>query len=86
MGILNYADTFCGLQSGFLNISGESFMGLQASLINCAHDLYGLQCGSYLIIGVNGASGTVRGCQIGLLNIISQNGWLPVLPIVNGHF
>ncbi|MBQ6338172.1 MAG: hypothetical protein IJI36_03415 [Kiritimatiellae bacterium] len=101
VGILNYADTFCGLQSGFLNISGESFMGLQASLINCAHDLYGLQCGSYLIIGVNVASGTVRGCQIGLvnyantiergcqiglLNIISQNGWLPVLPIVNGHF
>jgi len=26
------------------------------------------------------------GLQIGLVNIIEQNGWLPVLPIVNGHF
>jgi hypothetical protein len=27
-----------------------------------------------------------RGCQIGIVNIISQNGWLPVLPILNGSF
>lgn len=101
VGILNYADAFCGLQTGYVNISGESFMGLQSSLINCAHDLYGVQTGCYLILGVNVASGTVRGCQIGLINyanevergcqigivnIITQNGWLPVLPIVNGHF
>lgn len=101
VGILNYADAFCGLQSGYINISGETFMGAQASLVNCAHDLYGLQCGCYFILGVNVASGVMRGCQIGLvnyansvergcqvglLNIISQNGWLPVLPIVNGHF
>ena len=26
------------------------------------------------------------GLQIGIINIIEQNGWLPVLPIVNGHF
>ncbi len=47
------------------------------------------------------ASGRVRGCQIGLfnyaeemergmqigiVNVISRNGWLPVLPIVNGRF
>ena len=101
IGVLNYADTFCGLQSGYVNIAGESFMGLQASLVNCAHDLYGVQCGCYFILGVNVAGGTVRGCQIGLINyantvergcqiglvnVISQNGWLPVLPIVNGHF
>jgi hypothetical protein len=76
-------------------------MGLQSSLVNCAHDMYGLQCGSYFIFGVNAAGGTLRGCQIGLVNyanrmdrgcqigivnIISQNGWLPVLPILNGSF
>ena len=101
VGILNYADTFCGLQDGIINISGRSFMGLQASLVNCAHDMYGLQCGYYLIFGVNAASGTLRGCQIGLvnyadtveygcqigiLNIIAHNGWCPVFPIINGRF
>ena len=47
------------------------------------------------------ASGSVRGCQLGLVNyaeemekglqvgivnIISRGGWAPVLPIVNGCF
>ena len=101
VGILNYADSFCGLQDGFVNISGGSFMGLQSSLVNFADDVFGLQCGYYVIFGVNVASGSVRGCQIGLVNyanrmdrgcqigivnIISQNGWLPVLPILNGSF
>ena len=101
VGILNYADTFCGLQDGIVNISGTSFMGLQSSLVNCAHDMYGLQCGCYFILAVNAVGGTLRGCQIGLVNyanrvergcqigfvnIISHNGWLPVLPIINGSF
>ena len=101
VGILNYVDSFCGLQDGFVNISGGSFMGAQSSLVNIAHDVYGFQCGYYVIFGVNVASGSVRGCQIGLVNyanridrgcqigivnIISQNGWLPVLPILNGSF
>ncbi len=76
-------------------------MGLQSSRVNYAHDMYGLQCGYYLVVGVNVASGALRGCQIGLVNyadtidrgcqiglvnIISHNGWLPVLPIINGSF
>jgi hypothetical protein len=76
-------------------------MGLQSGFLNCAHDVSGLQCGYYLLLGVNAASGTLRGCQLGLvnfanrvegglqigiINIIEQNGWAPVLPIVNGHF
>ena len=101
IGALNYADSFCGLQDGIVNVSGSSFMGLQSSLVNFAQDVYGLQCGYYFIVGVNVASGTMRGCQIGLVNyanrvdggcqiglvnVISHNGWLPVLPIVNGSF
>lgn len=101
LGIVNYADSFCGLQDGFLNISGEMFSGLQYGLVNVVDDVRGVQCGYWVIFGVNIASGHVRGCQfglvnyadtmesglqIGLVNIISNNGWLPVLPIVNGHF
>ncbi len=101
IGILNCADAFCGLQDGLINTSGGSFLGLQSSLVNYSHDVYGLQCGYYLIFGVNVASGTLRGCQIGLVNyantvgcgcqigivnVISNNGWLPVLPILNGSF
>lgn len=100
-GVLNCADAFCGLQDGFVNISGSSFVGMQTSLVNYAHDVYGLQCGWYFLCGVNVASGVMRGCQIGLVNyadtvergcqiglvnIISHNGWLPVLPIINGNF
>ena len=101
LGIFNYASAFCGLQDGFVNVTSGSFMGVQASFLNSTCDLNGLQCGYYLLFGVNIASGVMRGCQIGLVNyaervdgglqigfvnIISENGWLPVLPIVNGHF
>ncbi len=100
VGILNYSNAFCGLQDGVVNVS-ESFAGLQSSLVNFAQDMYGVQCGYYFIFGINVAGGAMRGCQlglvnyantmeegiqIGLVNIISRNGWLPVLPIVNGHF
>ena len=101
LGLLNYADTFCGLQESLVNISGGKFTGLQTGFISCANDLYGLQCGFYFLLGVNVVSGAMRGCQIGLVNyaqridgglqiglvnVAPQNGWLPVLPIVNGHF
>ena len=100
-GLLNYADTFTGLQDGIANVANGRFMGLQSGFLNCAHNVYGLQCGFYFLLGVNVSSGSLRGCQIGLvnfanrvegglqigiINIIEQNGWAPVLPIVNGHF
>ncbi len=103
IGLLNYAGSFCGLQGGIVNVTGDSFTGMQSGFFNLARDMKGLQCGGacFGLIGVNVVSGSVRGCQIGLLNyaeemecglqigivnIISRNGWLPVLPIVNGHF
>ena len=101
IGLLNYAGSFCGLQDGFVNVTGDSFAGLQSGLVNFTHELRGVQCGVYLVLGVNVASGPVRGCQIGLVNyaeemerglqiglvnVIARNGWLPVLPIVNGRF
>ena len=101
IGLFNYADEFCGLQNGIVNVSGTKFTGLQAGFLNFANDLDGVSLGGYLIFGVNVASGTVKGVQIGLVNyaermekgvqiglvnIISQNGWMPVFPIVNGSF
>ena len=100
-GAFNYAGSFCGVQDGIVNVNRSTFTGLQSGLVNSTRDLTGVQCGFYLIFGVNIASGNVRGCQIGLfnyaeemesglqiglVNVISRNGWLPVLPIVNGRF
>ena len=101
IGLVNYAGSFCGLQDGLVNVTGDQFVGLQSGFVNCTGDLSGLQSGYYFAFGVNVASGSVRGCQlgivnyaqtmesglqIGLVNIIANKGWLPVLPIVNGHF
>ncbi|MBR2837677.1 MAG: hypothetical protein IKE55_02735 [Kiritimatiellae bacterium] len=101
VGALNYADTFCGLQDGIVNVSETSFAGLESAFVNCASDVYGVQCGTWLVFGFNFAAGGVRGCQLGLLNyanrmesgvqigivnIIANNGWLPVLPVINGGF
>jgi len=101
IGLLNYGNTFTGLQEGVANIANGTFMGLQSGFLNCAHNVSGLQCGYWFLLGVNMASGNLRGgqiglvnyankveagLQIGLINIIERNGWAPVLPIVNGHF
>jgi len=101
VGIVNYADTFCGVQDGYVNVSSNKLTGVQCSFFNSANDLEGLQCGACLIFGVNMAFGDVTGCQIGIVNyantmvkglqigivnIIANDGWMPVLPIINGHF
>ena len=100
-GAVNYADSFCGLQDGYLNVSSGAFRGMQYGFVNCAHDIFGAQSGCYFILGVNVVYGVMngcqigivnyahrvdKGCQIGLVNIIANNGWLPVLPILNGGF
>ena len=99
-GLINLAEDFCGLQDGVINDGRGTVTGLQAGFVNFAEKLQGVQCGSWLVIGVNFAS-SVHGCQLGLLNyanrmesglqigivnIIANNGWLPVLPLVNGGF
>ena len=89
-----------GVQYGLANYA-ESFFGLQDGYLNCAGDFSGVQCGSFVFLCVNVAYGKVEGCQfgllnyaqemtygvqIGLLNIIARNGLLPVLPLINGSF
>ena len=100
-GLLNYADSLLGLQDGWLNVSTGDMSGVQWGFLNCACDVSGVQCGALVVFGVNVAVGTVRGCQvgivnyagrmeaglqIGIVNVIARNGFLPVLPILNGGF
>ena len=101
IGLFNCSDSFCGLQDGLINASQKSFVGWQSGVVNFADDLSGLQSGFWLIGAVNVAHGNVNGAQIGLVNfantmengvqigivnIIARNGWVPVLPLVNGGF
>ena len=41
---------------------------MQWGLLNCAADVHGVQCGALVVFGVNVAVGTVRGCQVGIVN------------------
>ena len=66
IGLLNRAGSFCGLQDGVVNVTDGRFTGLQGAFLNFTQDLYGCQCGFYVFLGVNVASGSVRGCQLGL--------------------
>jgi len=101
VGLFNGAESFCGLQDGLVNFSKKSFVGWQSGFLNFADDVSGLQSGFCLVGAVNVAHGGVYGVQIGLVNyarkiesgvqvgivnIIAENGWAPVLPIVNGSF
>ena len=101
IGLVNYCETFCGLQDGVVNVAGGSFCGLQSAPFNMTANLQGMQLGWWFLLGVNVVSGEMSGCQVGLVNyaekvkgglqigfvnVIGENGWLPVLPVVNGHF
>jgi len=72
--------TFTGVQLGFVNLA-DNMKGLQWGFYNQAERLTGLQLGF-----VNYTKRINQGLQIGLVNIIEQNGWLPVMVIVNGKF
>ena len=66
--------------ANWLNYAGN-LEGLQISLVNIAKNFKGLQLGA-----INYAHNIDRGLQIGLLNIIAHDGWLPALVMVNGRF
>ena len=55
--------------------------GVQIGVVNIVRRVKGLQIGV-----VNWTETMECGLQIGLWNQIKNNGWVTVLPIVNGHF
>ena len=73
-GLVNYAETYKGVQFGFVNTASELFVGWQNGFVNVAKEAHGLQWGA-----VNYAE-TMKGVQIGFLNIITTNPWFDEFP------
>jgi hypothetical protein len=72
---------FTGFQTNFVSISKGNFEGLQWSFVNHHSGHFnGLQ-----LSFVNYTT-TLKGLQIGLINIISQGGFMPIFPIFNFSF
>jgi hypothetical protein len=85
-GLLNYADSYTGVewawinvsrekfygwQDAFINISQGTFTGLQSGWINVAQEFEGLQLG---------LAETLDGVQIGFVNVALNNPWFTGLP------
>ena len=95
-GLVNHnKSTFTGAQLGAVNIA-KNMTGVQLGAVNIADKLEGVQLGYFFnyaehltglqLALVNYTNRIDRGLQIGLVNIIKNNGWLPVFVIVNGRF
>lgn len=72
---------FSGWQAGFVNISKGNSVGLQTSMVNYHGGFFnGLQ------FSIVNYAATLKGLQLGLINIIGSGGFLPVFPIFNFDF
>lgn len=81
-GALNLTDGgMTGWQDGFVNITKGSSVGLQTAAVNYHQGHFnGLQ------FSIVNYAATLKGLQIGLINIIGKGGFLPVFPIFNFDF
>ena len=97
LGLVNHiTGSFKGVQWGLVGITKKDFTGWAGNMVNIVHGkMKGLQLGAFNYAGemtglqlgiVNYSKKMVKGIQIGLLNIIGNNGWLPFMVIVNGGF
>jgi hypothetical protein len=90
LGVVNYAESYTGVQwslvnyakenfsgwsSGIANVTKGSMKGLQTGVVNYAGSLKGLQLGAF-----NYAAKASGGVQIGIVNIISENPWFTDFP------
>jgi len=88
--LLNYADSYKGIQLALVNYTQANFLGwqagivdytegsvkgLQTGLVNYAGNLTGLQLGI-----LNYAATATTGVQIGIINLLPQNGWFTKFP------
>lgn len=89
IGVVNHTTgNFYGVALGGANLVNEEFYGVQMGLLNWndngnrawAQMSYGAQ------VGLVNYADSFCGYQGGLVNIIANNGWMPVFPIVNGSF
>lgn len=90
LSLLNYADSYKGIQWAAINYTKGDFLGWQSGLVNYTHgQMKGLQGGVVNYAGhltglqlglVNYAASATTGVQIGLVNLIPQNEWFGGLP------
>ena len=88
LGLINYSQTYRGVQLGLSNVSSESFVGWQDSFINIANEFKGLQSGfvniaetaSGVQLGFVNYAAQIDGLQIGGVNIIRENPWFNEFP------
>jgi len=74
-GIVNYTkQSFTGWQDAWVNYDEGYFKGFQEGLVNVTTDMHGLQFG-----GLNYAE-KLNGVQIGLINIVDSNPWFDQFP------
>jgi len=70
-----------GWQAGFVNLSKGSSVGLQTGMVNYHQGHFnGLQ------FSIVNYAATLKGLQLGLINIIGEGGFLPVFPFFNFDF
>jgi hypothetical protein len=72
---------FKGWQAGFVTVSKGSSLGLQTGAVN-----YHLGHFNGLQFSIVNYAATLKGLQIGLINVIGEGGFLPVFPIFNFDF
>jgi hypothetical protein len=81
-GLFNYAESYTGVQLGWVNVSTEHFVGFQDGWINYAQGTFkGLQYGlvnisedtTGLQLGVVNYAEKLHGVQIGLVNMAMNN-------------
>ena len=79
--ILSRSTEATGLQIGFGNITFNEMNGLQIGVVNGAsHQMNGLQ------LGLINIAGTLKGVQIGVVNVIMHGAPVPFMPILNANF
>ena len=70
-----------GWQNGFVNVSKGSSVGLQTGGVNYHQGhFHGLQ------FSIVNYAATLKGLQLGIINIIGEGGFLPVFPLFNFDF
>jgi hypothetical protein len=90
LGVLNYADSYKGVQWACVNYTKANFLGWQAAFINYTEGpMKGLQTGWVNYAGhltgvqlgfVNYAAKATTGVQIGIINLLPQNAWFTKFP------
>lgn len=87
--LLNYSDSYTGVQWAPVNYTKGNFLGWQSGFVNYAGNLKGLQLGF-----LNYAKSVDEGVQIGVINLMPENKWFAGLPeelapgmiFINWHF